>query len=331
MYTHWKRFTLILLSVLLLLTSCSTAAPADAEVPAEVGESAEQQEMQIGIMTMGLVQPYFVELSRGYKDMAAEYPGVNVQVLEVDPKEDVTAQVAAIENWTQMGIDAFIITAIDPPTLDEVILAARREGIKVIAHYNLLNSQDLHSGISTYGMGFTAGEMAAEWINNELGGSADVALLIWDKTEFDIDRTEGMRDALSTFSPGAEIVAEAAADTAELGLNAAETILQANPDVKVFVCYNDEGCLGALAAVESAGLASDDFGIFGVNASQEALSKIAEGTVYRGTASIDPYNHGRLEMEMAIRMVMNEFVPSSMEIVPVAVTEMNLDQFYTEE
>jgi ABC-type sugar transport system substrate-binding protein len=316
---------------MVLLSACASGTTPEAEEPAASEEEAEEVSMRIGIMTMGLVQPYFVALSQGYKDMAAEYPGVDVEVLEVDPKEDVTQQVAAIENWTEMGVDAYIVTAIDPPTLDDVVMESMREGTKVVAHYNILTAQDLHSGISTYGMGYVAGQLAADWVNEELGGSAEVALLVWDKTEFDIDRTEGMRDAINMYAPGAEIVAEAAADTAELGLNAAETILQANPDVKVFVCYNDEGCLGALAAVEAAGLATDDFGIFGVNASPEALSKIKEGTVFRGTASIDPYNHGRLEMEMAIRSVLGDFVPSSMEIVPVPVTMENIDQFYSEE
>ena len=95
----------------------------------------------------------------------------------------------------------------------------------------------------------------------------------------------------------------------------------------MFVCYNDEGCLGALAAVEAAGLATDDFGIFGVNASPEALTKIKEGTAFRGTASIDPYNHGRLEMELAIRAVLGDFLPANTEILPSPVSIENVDNF----
>lgn len=332
---------LVLISLLLIgafmLSACNTAAPAapveeeettseqPAEEPAEA--PAENLKMKIGIMTMGLSQPYFVALSQGYKDMAAEFPGVDVEVVEIDPKMDTLQQVAAIENFIELDVDAFIITAIDPVTVDSAVKDAMKAGVRVVAHYNKLGAQDILSGISTYGMGFVAGQEAAKWINEKLGGSAKVALLTWDKTEFDIDRTEGMKGALEVYAPGAEIVAEQAADAIPSGLSAAETILQAHPDVKVFICYNDEGCLGALGAVEAAGLATEDFGIFGVNASPEALTKIKDGTAFRGTASIDPYNHGRLEMEMAIRLVRGDFLPASMEILPVPVSIDNVDNF----
>jgi len=318
---------LVLLSLLVVTACTSEAAAVTADDGQQAATSGEKTSMKIAIMTMSLGQPYFVSLSQGYKDVAAEYPGVDVEVIEIDPKGDAAQQVTAIENLGEMDVDALIITAIDPEVVNPSIEAAMTQGLIVVSHYNELSAQTLQSGISTYGMGFVAGQEAADWINNKLGGEAKVALLIWDKTEFDIDRTEGMTDAINMYAPNAEIVAEQAADSIEGGLTAAETILQAHPDVKLFVCYNDEGCLGALSAVEAAGLATEDFGIFGVNASTEALAKIKEGTVYRGTASIDPYNHGRLEMEMAIRLVLGDFLPSKMEIVPVPVTVDNVDQF----
>lgn len=341
--TKGKIISLLLIVCMIGAVACTMESPvadkpASSEVEtveessaaadeAVVAEAAPKTAMKIGIMTMGLSQPYFVALSQGYKDMAAEYPGVDVEVVEVDPKLDVANQVSGIENLISLDVDAILITAIDPEVVNPAIKDAMKKGIKVIAHYNKLGAQDIHSGISTYGMGFVAGQEAAKWVNDKLGGSAKVALLVWDKTEFDIDRTEGMTEALAMYAPGAEIVAEQAADAIDTGLTAAETILQANPDVKVFVCYNDEGCLGALAAVDAAGLATDDFGIFGVNASPEALDKIKAGTAFRGTASIDPYSHGKMEMEMAIRSVLGHFLPTSMEILPVPVNIDNVDQF----
>jgi ribose transport system substrate-binding protein len=321
--------SLVIISVL-LISACTVEAPKATEVAAKVSEPAATKavkKVKIGILTMGLSQPYFVALSQGYKDEAAKFSGAQVEVVEIDPKMDTAQQVAAIENFIQLKVDAFIITAIDPKTVDSAVKDAMKAGIKVIAHYNKLGAQDLLSAISTYGMGFVAGQEAAKWINEKLGGKANVALLEWDKTEFDIDRTKGMKGALELYAPGAKVVAEQAADAIVSGLSASESILQAHPDVKVFVCYNDEGCLGALQAVEAAKLSTPDFGIFGVNASPEALTKIKAGTAFRGTASIDPYHHGMLEMEMAIRLVLGDFLPSTMEIVPVPVNIDNVASF----
>jgi ribose transport system substrate-binding protein len=329
------KVLLILLSLaiisVLLISSCTVEAPKATEPAAQAVAPAAAEpvkKVKIGILTMGLSQPYFVALSQGYKDEAAKFTRAAVEVVEIDPKMDTAQQVAAIENFIQLKVDAFIITAIDPKTVDTAVKDAMKAGVKVIAHYNQLGAQDLLSAISTYGMGFVAGQEAAKWINEKLGGKANVALLVWDKTEFDIDRTKGMKGALELYAPGAKVVAEQAADAIVSGLSASESILQAHPDVKVFVCYNDEGCLGALQAVEAAGLnKAGDFGIFGVNASPEALTKIKDGTAFRGTASIDPYHHGILEMEMAIRLVLGDFLPSTMEIVPVPVSINNVASF----
>lgn len=332
-----KKILLVLLSLslvgILALSACTmepakpAEAPAAPAAPAAAPAAAEKTKMKIGILTMGLSQSYFVDLSKGYKDMAAEYPGVDVEIVEVDPKFDAAQQVAGIENLTVLDVDAIIITAIDPKVVTTPVQDAMRKGIKIIAHYNKLDSQDFFSGISTFGMGFVAGKQAADWINQKLGGAAKVGLLIWEKTQFDIDRTLGMRAAISQYAPKSQIVVEVAADTQEVGLSVSETMLQAHPDIKVIVCYNGDGCLGALGAVEAAGLASNDFAIIGVGASNEELSKIKAGGIYRGTSSIDPYSHGRFEMEMAIRLVLGDFLPVSTEIQPVPVDTTNVDKF----
>lgn len=303
----------------------TTAAAVEA---AETTAADQKPDIKIGTMTMGFHQPYFVALSQGYKDLAKEFERANVEVIEIDPKGDAAKQVSGIENMISLGVDGMIITAIDPPVIATEVEKAMQNNIKIISHYNKLSAQDLLSGVSNYGMGYVAGQVAAGWINEQYKDKEiEVALLVWDKTEFDIERTKGMKDALALLAPDAKIVAEQAADAIESGLNVTASILQANPNVKVFVAYNDEGGLGALAAVEEAGLSGEEIGIFGVNASPEALTKIKAGTAFKGTASIDPYNHGRLEMEMALRLILGDFVPSSMEIYPVPVTQKNVDQF----
>ena len=231
-----KFFALFLIVSLITAVACTMEAPKAAEpaepveqapaaeAPAEKAPAAETPakaeekiKMKIGIMTMGLLQPYFVSLSKGYKDMAAEYPGVDVEIVEVDPKLDVANQVSGVESMVSLGVDAMIVTAMDPKAIDPAIADAMKEGVKVISHYNKLGAQDIHSGISTVGMGFVAGQEAAKWINEKLGGTAKVALLVWDKTEFDIDRTTGMTQALALYAPGAEIVAQQAADAIDTG------------------------------------------------------------------------------------------------------------------
>ena len=163
-----KFFALLLIASLIAAVACTMEAPKAAEQPnqpnrlllpkrprrkqpaAETPAKVEGRiKMKIGIMTMGLSQPYFVSLSKGYKDMAAEYPGVDVEIVEVDPKLDVANQVSGVESMVSLGVDAMIVTAMDPKAIDPAIADAMKEGVKVISHYNKLGAQDIHSGIST--------------------------------------------------------------------------------------------------------------------------------------------------------------------------------------
>ena len=108
-----------------------------------------------------------------------------------------------------------------------------------------------------------------------------------------------------------------------------ENILQANPDVDVLVCVNDAGALGGYEAVMAAGKESDTFYIGGLDATQEALDKIKEGTIYRATVDIQPYETGKLFVDTALEVLSNGPIEDTIVIPMKVVDESNIADYFT--
>ena len=83
--------------------------------------------------------------------------------------------------------------------------------------------------------------------------------------------------ALADLLPGIEVVASLSADwDREKGMKVAEDILQAHPDLDVFVASNDEMAMGALQAVKSAGKLGQ-VAVVGDDAIPAALEALQKG------------------------------------------------------
>jgi ribose transport system substrate-binding protein len=162
----------------------------------------------------------------------------------------------------------------------------------VIAEAQEIANADGNVIVNDYDYGVAIGEATSQWINEKLDGKAEVLLIAIDQVEAVILRGDGMEDTI-TSETNAEIIARQSAQTTEEALNVAETVLQANPDVKVITCINDQLALGATEAVKNLGLTSQDFFVGGADNTAEGRAKMMEeNSVFRLTIDIDPYGTG---------------------------------------
>jgi len=142
-----------------------------------------------------------------------------------------------------------------------------------------------------------------------------------------IDRGEGIKEAILKAAPNARIVNEQSAATPERGEVVTAAMLQANPNIKVIACINDSGALGALNAVQAAGKATNDFCIVGLDATEEAIAKIKQGTVFRATVDIAPVQTGRDTIDLVARVLQSGPISGLMQINMVPVTTANIGNY----
>lgn len=303
-----------------LMVGCSNGDSQEAEEPADTEEN-----ISIAYTTMDLSNPYFIEMVRGMEDMAEEL-GVTLTVH--DGKSDPAVQIDAVENFIVQDVDVIVISANDDDALQPMVEKARDAGIRAVLSANVpLEGTDAHFDLVQYDYGFMSGQIAGEWIRDNLDGEAEVAVLGYPSLAMVIPRSEGIKEGILSIVPNAVIVAEPEAYTTEMGMSVTETILQANPNVKVICGINDAGVLGAYEAVRAAGKDTDDFCLVGLDATPEAIEKIKEGGIYRGTVDIQPYETGRLIIETALRVLKDGPLSEMVQFPMIPVTEGNVDQY----
>lgn len=179
-----------------------------------------------------------------------------------------------------------------------------------------------------YATGKALTDAAVAYINDKLGGKANVVLLTQDQIEFLAPRFAAMRDGLKAL-PGVTIVADITPNPVnkEGGFATMSTILQAHPDVDV-VLGADTVVLGALAALEAAGKARPDQFLGGIDGEPEAVAAIKKpDSPYKASISLSSPVFGYAMGQHVADWLEGKSIPQAMDILPSALTGANLAQY----
>jgi ribose transport system substrate-binding protein len=179
-----------------------------------------------------------------------------------------------------------------------------------------------------YRTGKVLTDAAIDHINTKQGGKAKVVLLTQDTMEFLAPRFAAMRDGLNAM-PGVTIIADIAPKpvTKEGGAATMKTILLANPDVDV-VLGADAVVLGALEALRAAGKDRPDQFLGGIDGEPEAVAEIRKGnSPYKASISLSSPVFGYAMGQFAADWLEGKSIPQAMDIIPIALTSANLDQY----
>lgn len=318
------RFALMLLTLLTLLTGC--AAPAKEQ---EASASADNQtetisKGKIAYVTMDATSPYFIKMIDGMKE---EADSLGMELTVHDGKYQAQPQIDAIDTLIAQGVDAIILSANDPTALQPSVDKAKEAGIKVIAANVEMNNTDAYVSLIEKEYGLTGGEIAGKYIADHMGGNAEVAVLAFTQVPAVIQRTEGLKEGIKKFAPNATFVAEVEANNRETGLKAIENVLQKNPTLNVVVGVSDDAVLGGYEAMMAAQRTGDDVCLVGLDAVDEAIAKVKEDGIYRGTVDIDPFGSGKLIIDTTQKVLDGETINEMIKFPMVPVTKENIDQY----
>jgi ribose transport system substrate-binding protein len=240
---------------------------------------------------------------------------LDVPVQTWDSQVDVETQIQGIENFVASGADVIVICVFDPPSVESALAEAADSGVKIVqyAGRDAAALGGVTISIEDEDLGRVAGEYAAQLINDEMGGTAQVAILDYPDIPQVVARAEAIEAAL-TSDTEAEIVGNYLGGTTENGLQSMETALQANPDINVVVSINDAGAIGAYEVLDAAGRTRDDTIIVGIDADPSAMELIEAGTMYRGTVDTAPAETGVMAANAAIKLMAGGTLPQNVRV-----------------
>ncbi len=273
-----------------------------------------------------LSNPIWAQYAKTLVDVAASH---GMRCTALDCKANAAAQITQVENFIQDGLDAMIIHPAEANALEGVVGEAHAKGMKIVSWDLIMQNADVGYLIDNYTAGKLIGKEAAKWINDKLGGTAQVALLEYPVYPELVQRARGIVDGLTEDAPKADIVARASAINATEGMSKTETVLMANPDIKVIVCIGDGGAIGANEAVKAAGKDAKDFGIFSCDGTDEAMSKIKNGEPIRMSLSFgSPEDSANELLTLVSALLAGKPVDKEFFREPTPVNAGNIDRFY---
>ncbi len=239
---------------------------------------------------------------------------------------DATKAAAEIDAFRADKVGAVIATSSDPdvvrPSIEQVIWSGGFVGTIVPPPATLLLNAP------QYQTGKVLADAAIAYINDKLGGKANVVLFTQDTMQYLAPRFEAMRDELRTV-PGVAIIADISPNpvTKQSGFDTMNTILLANDKVDV-VLGADAVVLGALDALRAAGKARPDQFLGGIDGEPEAIAEIRKGDgPYKASVALSSPVFGYAMGQYAADWLDGKSIPQAMDILPIALTKDNLDSY----
>jgi len=296
-----KKWTAWLLALtMVLMAACSTEQP---------GSSSETEtkdgDYEIGLSISTLNNPFFVALKEGAEEQANE---MDATLTVADAQNDAAKQVNDVEDMIQKGMDLILINPTDSEAVGAAVQAANDAGIPVITVDRNAETGDVVAHVASDNV--AGGQLAGDYMVELVGeGQKVVELEGIPGASATRDRGQGFNEAIDG---KLEVVAKQSAnfDRAE-GLTVMENILQDNKDIVAVFAHNDEMALGAVQALEAAGMS--DVKVIGFDATDDAV-KAVEGGTMAATVAQKPAEIGKLGVEAAITHLKGETVEENIPV-----------------
>jgi len=140
-----------------------------------------------------------------------------------------------------------------------------------------------------------------------------------------IGRYQGLQNVLANY-PDMQIIAEETGNwSREEGMSLMENWLSSGKQIDGVVAQNDAMALGAVMAIEAAGL-TGKIQVFGIDATQEALDAVEAGTM-SGTVFQDAKGQGEKSVEVAIMAASGENIEKNYYIPYVQVLKADVPKY----
>ena len=222
-------------------------------------------------------------------------------------------QISAIRSFVQQRVDVIAFSPVVRTGWDAVLLEAKNAGIPVILTDRAVDTQEKDVYKTFVGADFVEeGQRAGDWVVKQYAAAPGPVNIVEleGTTGADpaIDRSTGFAKAIAA-NPNLKVIASQTGDfTRSGGKQVMEAFLKANPKIDLVFAQNDDMGLGALEAIEAAGLKpGQDIKIVAVDATHDGMQALADGK-FNYLVECNPLLGPQL-MDLAKKVAAGESVP----------------------
>ena len=267
-----------------LLCGCGQGAlSSDGESDEKIGNT-----ILVGFSQVGAESEWRVANSESIKTALSEENGY--ELIFDDARNEQENQIRAIRTFIQQDVDYIVFSPRVETGWNSILLEAHDAGIPVIVIDRDIEVSDRSLYTAYIGSDFRKeGDKAVNWLENLLkrqGKTQNPVRIVHIQgtigSSAQIGRTAALEDALER-NPNWQIVAQECGDfTRAKAYEVMGAILKDTKDINVVYCENDGEALGAIDAMEEAGLACNTDGgviVISFDATRLGLTYCLEGKI----------------------------------------------------
>lgn len=253
------------------VTACGSSSDSSSK-----GGGGGKQLKNVAVSMYARDNPFFAQVVSGIQ-YEAKKKGVDVAVswAENDPAQEVTN----IQNLITRQPDGLIISPIDAHALIPPVQQAKQAGIPVVIVTDDIAQEGQQYQLTSMSSDYTnTGKIKAQFIADKLNGQGKVAVLhLIRGLAFTESQWAGAKQVFAKY-PGIKIVAEkyAGGAASNLGLDAAENFLTANPDLDAIYVDNDPLAAGVIQGVKQRHVDHKVI-IVGADGTPDAIKAVRDG------------------------------------------------------
>ncbi|MEK0083190.1 sugar ABC transporter substrate-binding protein [Benzoatithermus flavus] len=228
----------------------------------------------------------------------------DVQIQFEDAQTDIGRQINQVQNFIAQGVDAIIVNPADTAATSQITKMVSAAGIPLVYVNRGPDQKKLPEKVVVVVSDHTvSGRMEMEEIAKCMGGKGNVAIMLGElASNATQERTAGNKEIIAKY-PDIKVVAEQTANyQRNQAIDLMNNWLSSGQKIDAVVANNDEMAIGAIIALQQAGVSMDKVCVGGIDATKDALDQMQKGNL-DATVFQDAKGQGRAAVDAALKLV----------------------------
>lgn len=311
-----KKFFSLLLSLVLVFSITACGSNSTPNSPSAETDGTDNSNLKFAYIVKNQTNPFFIAMAEGFTAACQEY-GIESTIQATEAESDIDEQVQMCQTMLTQGYDAIFVTPLSSSAIVPFVLECNQAGVPIIlidtgADAEALKQVDAHYDYFCTSDNFSGGVLAAQALKDALGNKGNIAILNGTPGA---TTTTAINEGFYTVLNDSNMVV-VSEESAEWNRNIAydvfSNVIAAHPDLNGVLAANDEMALGAIRAMEDAGI--DYPPIYALNATNDGIEAVKAGKM-SGSVNKKPYEQGYTAVERAISLLSGETLSATEEML----------------